>query len=262
MTTDVFDNSTGRNCLAPDALKVDKLVQGIVATVERELIGIVKDIKQLLQERGVTYQGYACESPSYVASSNKKRVARIKSFNKDKRNPAKYMALMIMPSKEDIKREAFYRASTCDCAKGVLGKQQDFASQKNGLEEVYEKFNVAHNTQNNLNSIECAWGLIQYHVRRHTDGTLSKLKQLGTGEFAALSDTKVLQITKTLSCCLRAENGSRHGREVDQAETISPFASSLDILNRIYFPQQTTNLITAMEDRLTTNKRTTQKILC
>ena len=108
------------------------------------------------------------------------------------------MALVPMPSKEDIKRETFYRASTCDRAKCFFGKQQGFPSQKNGLEGVHEKFNVEHNTQHRsfflskfypeLNPIKRAWGQPKYHFRRHTDGSLFKLKQLII-EFAAVSDT-------------------------------------------------------------------------
>ena len=234
-------------------------------TVGHELIGIVKGIKQLLQERGVTYQGYACKSSSYVASSNKKRAAIIKAFNEDKRNPAKYMALMTMPSKEDIKREAFYKASTCDCAKCVLGKQQDFASQKNGLEEVYEKFNAAHNTQHKciflpkfhpeLNPIERAWGRMKYHVRRHTDGTLSKLKQLMI-EGLGLENLPLCLIRKF--CRLQRAYIVAYEQKMDlvtaekwikQRRSHRLHLHTMDdALDRIYFPQQTTDLITEMEE--------------
>ena len=53
--------------------------------------------------------------------------------------------LLSLPTAEQVRYEV--GCVECDCCKCVLKRQQDFLSQKTGIEEVFDKYNAEHGTK-------------------------------------------------------------------------------------------------------------------
>jgi hypothetical protein len=70
----------------------------------------------------------------------------------------------------------------------ILSKQDDFRSQKSGLEEIYENHNKIHGTSHQckfllkfhpeLNPIERVWSRLKLFLRKYNDGQLATLQLL------------------------------------------------------------------------------------
>jgi hypothetical protein len=92
--------------------------------------------------------------------------------------------LLSLPTAEQVRFEV--GSVECDCCKCVLKRQQDFLSQKTGIEEVFDKYNAEHGTKHRciflpkfhpeLNYIERVWGRMKYFIRQHCDNTFDTLK--------------------------------------------------------------------------------------
>jgi hypothetical protein len=72
--------------------------------------------------------------------------------------------------------------------KCTLHRQPDFASQKSGLEEIYDRHNALHGTKHyckflpkfhpELNPIERVWSRMKWHIRKYSDGKLAELEKI------------------------------------------------------------------------------------
>ena len=92
--------------------------------------------------------------------------------------------LLSLPTAEQVRYEV--GCVECDCCKCVLKRQQDFLSQKTGIEEVFDKYNAEHGTKHRciflpkfhpeLNYIERVWGRMKYFIRQYCDNTFETLK--------------------------------------------------------------------------------------
>ena len=80
------------------------------------------------------------------------------------------------------------KLTPCSCASCILSKQDDFRSQKSGLEEIYENHNKMHGTSHQckflpkfhpeLNPIERVWSRLKWYLRKYNDGKLATLQLL------------------------------------------------------------------------------------
>ena len=90
------------------------------------------------------------------------------------------VALLSLPSRESVAYEA--GCIECDCCSCTLGRQEDFLTQKSGIEEVFEKYNLLNSTKHRclflpkfhpeLNYMERFWGRpMKCYCRLHYDNT-------------------------------------------------------------------------------------------
>jgi hypothetical protein len=89
--------------------------------------------------------------------------------------------------------------------------QPDFAAQKNGLEEAFEKYNNEHGTLHSchflpkfhpeLNPIERVWGRMKWYVRQWVDGTMVTLAKL-MREGLSYPDDDGIAMTNNLSLAI------------------------------------------------------------
>ena len=245
---DIYDNSSGHNCMAKDALSVSKLNIGIggknavnirngyylqdgnevqqsmffkvgdflhnkvkrstecynhvakvvirttadhaigeVIAQESELVGVVKGIVQVLEERRVQFNRNAgCVQEKHINDIRKARKAAVKAWEEDKNSRDKRIALLTFDLPQEV--VAVARMIPCNCPRCALMKQDDFKNQKSGLEEIYISHNTMYNKNHQLkflpkfhpelNMIERVWSRMKWYLRKHADGTLEKLKEL------------------------------------------------------------------------------------
>gem|GEM_PF-6246292 len=147
----------------------------------------MKGIIQVLEERRVHYQrNTGCLQEKHINDIRKARKAAAKAWELDKHNRDKRIALLTFDLPQEV--VAVARNIPCNCPKCSLSKQNDFKSQKSGLEEIYINHNATHNKNHHLkflpkfhpelNMIERVWSRMKWYLRKHADGTLEKLKVL------------------------------------------------------------------------------------
>ena len=155
-----------------------------------ELIGVLKGAKQVLEERGINYSkapGEAtCKQVKMRNSANAERKRLFNEWDADRENQVKRLMFLTYPKQEDVVHQS--KAVQCSCVSCVLSKQEDFKSQKNGLEEIYDKHNADHGTKHQckflpkfhpeLNPIERVWSRLKWYLRKYADGKLETLQRL------------------------------------------------------------------------------------
>lgn len=102
------------------------------------------------------------------------KASRLKACPHEEKSAAS-LALLMLLTKDDIEEEAVQ--TVCNCAQCVLNSQNDFRNQRNGVCEVYDKYNAANGTRHRceflpkfhpeLNPQERIWGRMKYHTRIH-----------------------------------------------------------------------------------------------
>lgn len=123
----------------------------------------------MLKERGVSYDECSCAKAKIRRTQSNIRKKAKEAFESDKSNNANLLALLALPSENDVAN--MVDAASCNCSQCTLANQDDFKSQKNGLEEVYESFNKLHGTNyqcilfpkfhHELNPIERCWNTMK-----------------------------------------------------------------------------------------------------
>jgi hypothetical protein len=155
-----------------------------------ELIGVLKGVKQVLEERRINYSkapGEAtCKQVKMRNNANAERKRLLAEWEQDKESQVKRLLFLTYPKQEDVVHQS--KAVQCFYASCVLSKEEDFKSQKSGLEEIYEKHNEEHGTNHQckflpkfhpeLNPIERVWSRLKWYLRKNADGKLEKLQRL------------------------------------------------------------------------------------
>jgi hypothetical protein len=95
---------------------------------------IRKGIRQILLERGINFSPADCLQQKHVkaASEHNKKVKE--AWEADRENVQLLQQILTMKDAIVVSVEA--KEIVCNCARCVLSKQEDFYSQKSGLEEV------------------------------------------------------------------------------------------------------------------------------
>jgi hypothetical protein len=152
---------------------------------DHELIGCPKGIRNVVKERldancnscmaCEIFKG--CEVSAYRTKENAEKKAVLAAYDADKNNEINIINLLCLPSKEAVTGEAERIGIECVCVTCTLKRQPDFASQKSGLEEEYDKFNLLNGTNHKchflpkfhpeLNPIERVWCFMKRYCRRH-----------------------------------------------------------------------------------------------
>ena len=190
---DIYDNSSGHNCMARDALNSEKLnigvgcknkviirpgnfvkdgalvqqsmyfkagdtlyvevkrgttinkagiagrivnnhLRGSVLGDDLELIGVLKGVKQVLEERGIrnsTAPGKSgCQQEKVRQKANDECRRLLKDWDDERDNHAKRLLFHTYPKQEDVILQS--KLTPCSCASCILSKQDDFRSQKSG----------------------------------------------------------------------------------------------------------------------------------
>lgn len=182
---DVYDNSTGHNCKAPDALDASS----INITPGGKNYKIMRDGYYLKDEvRTVQSMYFQVGDIVYVNISIGTDVS---TMDLQWKTIAAYPTLTIISSDCELvgvaKGQRQLLREQPDFAECVLKAQPDFASQKCGLVEVYEKHNAEHGTDHyciflpkfhpELNPIERVWSKMKWHVRRTNNGSIITLRE-------------------------------------------------------------------------------------
>jgi transposase len=149
-----------------------------------------KGVKQVLEERRINYSkapGEAtCKQVKMRNNANAERKRLLAEWEQDKESQVKRLLFLTYPKQEDVVHQS--KAVQCFYASCVLSKEEDFKSQKSGLEEIYEKHNEEHGTNHQckflpkfhpeLNPIERVWSRLKWYLRKYADGKLEKLQRL------------------------------------------------------------------------------------
>jgi hypothetical protein len=95
------------------------------------------------------------------------------------------LALQSLPDAIQIAYDA--GCVECDCCMCVLRREKDFLTQKSGIEEAFDAYNLTHGTCHmcvflpkfhpELNFIERIWGRMKSYIRLHSDNTFDTLKR-------------------------------------------------------------------------------------
>jgi len=139
--------------------------KGHLICIGDDLVGVAKGIAQLLLERGVAFQNYGCRKEAIRTRHRKERKKCLDELRQHE-TPESILAVLLLPSKEIVKTEVDNQE--CSCAACILSLQEDFRTQKNGLQEVYDEYNRINGTLHfflmlakfhpELNTIERLWG--------------------------------------------------------------------------------------------------------
>lgn len=158
---------------------------GEIVSASSELVGVIKGIRQVLRERGVSFSREACCRTKYRKVHNDARAEAKALWKSEKVNYYYLLALLQLPTSNEVGLVA--DALPCRCARCTLSAQPDFASQLSGLEEVYKLHNDRHGTNHQciflpkfhpeLNCIERCWSRMKNHVRTVNDGTADNLQK-------------------------------------------------------------------------------------
>ncbi len=118
----------------------------------------------------------------------KHRAANIAAANAAKKNKVEDIIDDRLTVISDLTPQSVYTQSTVSTASCILSKQEDFRSQKSGLEEIYENHNKMHGTSHQckflpkfhpeLNPIERVWSRLKWYLRKYNDGKLTTLQGL------------------------------------------------------------------------------------
>ena len=154
------------------------------------MIGVLKGIKQVLEERGVPYSTApgesGCQQAKVRQKANEERKRLLQDWESDREDHVKRLKFLTYPKQEDVILQS--KLTPCSCASCTLSKQDDFRSQKSGLEEIYETHNKMHGTSHQckflpkfhpeLNPIERVWSRLKWYLRKYNDGKLATLQLL------------------------------------------------------------------------------------
>jgi hypothetical protein len=165
-------------------------LRGTVLANDSELIGVLKGIKQVLEERGVPYSTApgesGCQQAKVRQKANEERKRLLQDWESDREDHVKRLKFLTYPKHEDVILQS--KLTPCSCASCTLSKQDDFRSQKSGLEEIYETHNKMHGTSHQckflpkfhpeLNPIERVWSRLKWYLRKYNDGKLATLQLL------------------------------------------------------------------------------------
>ena len=110
----------------------------------------------------------------------------LQDWETDREDHVKRLKFLTYPKQEDVILQS--KLTLCSCACCILSKQDDFRSQKSGLEEIYENHNKMHGTSHQckflpkfhpeLNPIERVWSRLKWYLRKYNDGKLATLQLL------------------------------------------------------------------------------------
>lgn len=140
-------------------------------------------------------------------------------------NPVHVASLLALTTREQLESEL--ALDLCNCSTCTLARQQDFVSQKNALEELYDTFNAENSTNYKcyflpkfhpeLNPIERCWSRMKFYTKKNTDGTLETLEKnmmIGLEQ----ENLPVTLIRKYFRICDLYLSAYKHGLNVIQAE--------------------------------------------
>jgi transposase len=232
---------------------------------DSELVGVQKGVRQILAERSLVCAEGACLQKAHITAAGLVRKETLIAVQADRKNDELLIALLSLPSSATVQNEA--RLVPCHCARCVLRSQPDFAAQKSGLEEVYERHNMVHGKSHRpvflpkfhpeLNPIERCWSRMKWHVRRFSGGNLESLATNMTG---GLSE-EILSITlirKYVRCVIAYYHAYDQGLDILQADSwIRKFRShrsfnpSMDehVLRKVYFPHEISADVPVLDDQ-------------
>ena len=118
--------------------------------------------------------------------TNAKGYYLLQDWETDREDHVKRLKFLTYPKQEDVILQS--KLTPCSCASCTLSKQDDFRSQKSGLEEIYENHNKMHGTSHQckflpkfhpeLNPIERVWSRLKWYLRKYNDGKLATLQLL------------------------------------------------------------------------------------
>ena len=99
----------------------------------------------------------------------------------------------------------------CNCAKCTLSIQLDFATQKSGLQEVYDRHNEEFGTRHGfrllpkyhpeLNPIERVWGRMKMHLRKFSTGKADDLAKNMNEGLSSEGNLPISLIRKYVRLC-------------------------------------------------------------
>jgi transposase len=225
---------------------------GYVVKQKDELIGVLKGSMQVLNERGVAFTCQACLKDKKRTELNK-HAKEVKENFFQKNDDESLHQLMSLPTSFEI--ADIISEISCDCSTCVLAQQEDFSSQKNGLEEVFLKHNKQYGTNHickllpkfhpELNPIERCWSRLKAYIRKFNDGTLDTLKRLmveGAKEcniplclirkYIRLSEAYLIAYENGLNILQTTEWLKKHRSHRAHSEKMD------DTLEQLYFPER------------------------
>ena len=235
-----------------------------------ELIGVNKGAEQIVIERKLEYSTSPCAVCKCNDKHNKIRSQLSKKCQADLHDKESFLLLLAVPTKEQKLIEL--AAIVCHCCKCTLSKQHDFVNQKNGLEEIYERFNEQHGTRHQckmlpkfhpeLNPIERGWSQMKCHIRSYSNGKLSKLVELiraglDPANLSLCLIRKYCRLQKAyLIAYERGEDFVTAEKWIKKRRSHRSYSPTIDdALDRLYFPIRSTgneaafvNTTTAIDD--------------
>ena len=165
---------------------------------------------QVCLERGLSFtretngKASACLQQKYINKCNQDKKKAIKEYEAAKankqQNPDLYniasVALMSLPDQSTVTYEA--GCIECNCCSCCLRREQDFAQQRSGIEEAFDRYNTAKGTKHRclflpkfhpeLNYIERIWARMKYYIRKHCD---NKFETMRTSIETAMGSTNL-----------------------------------------------------------------------
>lgn len=238
-----------KDAISKRCYEVNEKVKG-----DSELIGAPKGILQVLIERNIGYDGKInnkCKKSNYVKTEKQRKKNALEEYQNDKTNVDKCLNLLCLASNIEISYAS--QSIDCKCCRCMLRNQEDFMSQKSGLEELLDQYNIDNNKQHvliflpkyhpELNFIERVWGRMKWYVRRLNDGTDSSLRKLIVKSREA--DNLPLSMIRRFARCVWAYLISyKEGKTIQETDAlVRKYKShrcvnnSLDhILYKLYFP--------------------------
>ena len=143
-------------------------------------------------QQSITYTGPNMDiivtGARLVGANGTEMIILLQDWETDREDHVKRLKFLTYWKQEDVILQS--KLIPCSCASCTLSKQDDFRSQKSGLEEIYENHNKIHGTSQShqckflpkfhpeLNPIERVWSRLKWYLRKYNDGKLATLQDL------------------------------------------------------------------------------------